>query len=101
MKSSEILTNFVYKRRHNLFSELENGKIRRKLSLFPPSLFFFVNALPLLFPREPMEHDNVQVTLTLFRPGFFLLPATGRPSEAPLYNFRTAHYTVTKITHNA
>ena len=24
MKSSEILTNFVDKRRHNLFSELEN-----------------------------------------------------------------------------
>ena len=30
MKSSETLTNFIYKRRHNLFSELENGKITRK-----------------------------------------------------------------------
>ena len=53
MKPSEILTNFVYKRRHNLFSELENGKITRKPSLFlPPSIFFFDNGLPLLFPRE-------------------------------------------------
>ena len=55
MKSNEILTNFVYKlkRRHNLFSELENGKITRKPSLFlPSSIFFFDNALPLLFPRE-------------------------------------------------
>ena len=53
MKSSEILTNSVYKRRHNLFSELENGKITRKPSLFlPSSIFFFDNALPLLFPRE-------------------------------------------------
>ena len=41
MKPSEILTNFVYKRRHNLFSELENRKITRKPSLFlPPSIFF-------------------------------------------------------------
>ena len=71
MKSSEILTNFVYKRRHNFFSELENGKIRRKLSLFPLSLFLFVNALPLLFPHEPMEHENAQMTLALFRPGLF------------------------------
>ena len=39
MKSSEILTNSVYKRRHNLFSELENGKIR-KPSLFLPSSIF-------------------------------------------------------------
>ena len=53
MKSSEILTNSVYKRRHNLFSELENGKITRKPSLFlPSSIFFFDNALPFLFPRE-------------------------------------------------
>ena len=55
MKSSEILTNFVDKRRHNLFSELENGKITRTPSLFLPSsiyFFFFDNALPLLFPRE-------------------------------------------------
>ena len=55
MKSNEILTNFVYKlkRRHNLFSELENGKIARKPSLFlPSSIFFFDNALPFLFPRE-------------------------------------------------
>ena len=53
MKSSEILTNSVYKRRHNLFSELENGKITMKPSLFlPSSIFFFDNALPLLFPRE-------------------------------------------------
>ena len=40
MKSSEILTNSVYKRRHNLFSELENGKITRKPSLFLPSSIF-------------------------------------------------------------
>ena len=53
MKSSEILTNYVYKRRHNLFSELENGKITRKPSLFlPSSIFFFDKALPLLNPRE-------------------------------------------------
>ena len=53
MKSSEILTNFVYKRRHNLFSELENGKITRTPSLFlPSSIFFSDNALLLLFPRE-------------------------------------------------
>ena len=37
MKSSEILTNFVYKRRHNLFSELENGKITRKPSPGAPT----------------------------------------------------------------
>ena len=30
------------------------------LSLFPPSFLFFVNALLLLFPREPMEHENAQ-----------------------------------------
>ena len=40
MKSSEILTNSVYKRRHNVFSELENGKITRKPSLFLPSSIF-------------------------------------------------------------
>ena len=40
MKSSEILTNYVYKRRHNLFSELENGKITRKPSLFLLSSIF-------------------------------------------------------------
>ena len=42
MKSSEILTNSVYKRRHNLFSELENGKITRKPSLFLASSSIFV-----------------------------------------------------------
>ena len=41
MKSSEILTNFVDKRRHNLFSELENGKITRTPSLFLPSSIYF------------------------------------------------------------
>ena len=40
MKSSEILTNFVDKRRHNLFSELENGKITRTPSLFLPSSIY-------------------------------------------------------------
>ena len=40
MKSSEILTNFVYKRRHNLFSELENGKITRSLLSFYLLRFF-------------------------------------------------------------
>ena len=43
MKSSEILTNFVDKRRHNLFSELENGKITRTPSLFLPSSIFFLH----------------------------------------------------------
>ena len=52
IKSSKILTSFVDKRRHNLFSELENGKITMKPSLSLPSIFFFDNALPLLFPRE-------------------------------------------------
>ena len=56
MKSSKILMNFVDKRRHNLFSERENGKITRTTALFLPSsiyiLFFSDNALPLLFPRE-------------------------------------------------
>ena len=53
MKSSETLMNFIYKRLYNLFSELENGKITRKPSLFlPSSIFFFENALPLLFPSE-------------------------------------------------
>ena len=42
MKSSEILTNFVDKRRHNPFSELENGKITRTPSLFIPSPIFFL-----------------------------------------------------------
>ena len=52
-KSSKILTSFVDKRRHNLFPELENGKITRKPSLFLHScIFFFDNALPLLFPRK-------------------------------------------------
>ena len=41
MKSSEILTNFVDKRRHNLFSELVNGKITRTPSLFLPSSIYF------------------------------------------------------------
>ena len=40
MKSSEILTNFVDKRRHNPYSELENGKITRTPSLFVPSIYF-------------------------------------------------------------
>ena len=40
MKSSEILTNFVDKMRHNLLSELENGKITRTPSLFVPSIYF-------------------------------------------------------------
>ena len=54
MKSSKILTSFVDKRRHNLFPELENGKITRTPSLFLHSsiFFFFDNALPVLFPRE-------------------------------------------------
>ena len=55
MKSSKILTNVLDKRRHNLFSELENGMITRMPSLFLPSsiyIFFFDNPLPLLFPRE-------------------------------------------------
>ena len=42
MTSSEILTNFVDKRRHNLFSELENGKITRNPSLFLSSSIFFL-----------------------------------------------------------
>ena len=43
MKSGKFLTN----------SELGNGKITMKPSLFSPSsIFFFDNALPLLFPRE-------------------------------------------------
>ena len=33
-------------------------------------------------------------------PDFVLLPETGRPSEAPHYNFRTAHVKAMKITHN-
>ena len=41
-KSSEILTNFVDKRRHNPFSELEKGKITRTPSLFLPSPIFFL-----------------------------------------------------------
>ena len=40
MKSSKILTNFVDKMRHNLFAELENGKITRTPSLFVPSIYF-------------------------------------------------------------
>ena len=48
MKSSEILTNFVDKRRHNLFSELENGKITRTPSLFlPSSIYIFFSAITL------------------------------------------------------
>ena len=37
MKSSKILMNLVDKRCHNLFSELENGKITRTPALFLPS----------------------------------------------------------------
>ena len=37
-----------------------------------------------------------QATLTLFRHGSFLLPATGKQA----YNFKTAHPTATNITHN-
>ena len=62
MTSSEILTNFVDKRRHNLFSELENGKITRTPSLFLPSsiyFFFFDNALPLLFPGGPPGSSSI------------------------------------------
>ena len=62
MTSSEILTNFVDKRRHNLFSELENGKITRTPSLFRPSsiyFFFFDNALPLLFPGGPPGSSSI------------------------------------------
>ena len=46
--------------------------------------------------------------VTLFRPGFFLFPVTGRgigalpplPPPFPLYNFKTVHPTATKITRN-
>ena len=41
MKSSKILTSFVDKRRHDLFPELENGKITRTPSLFLHSSIFF------------------------------------------------------------
>ena len=48
MKSSEILTNFVDKRRHNLFSELENGKITRTPSLsLPSSIYIFFSSITL------------------------------------------------------
>ena len=86
MRSSEILTNLVYMRRHNLFSELENSKITRKPSLFLPRssiYFFFDNALPLLFPREKWLLPCSDWALFCFlRPG--------GPPEVPLYNFRTA-----------
>ena len=47
MKSSKILTNFVDKRRHNLFSELENGKTTRMPSLFLPSSIYFFSSITL------------------------------------------------------
>ena len=77
MKSSEILTNSVYKRRHNLSSELENGKITRKPSLFLPSSIFVLRKHFATFI------SSRKMTLTLSRPGFVLLPATGRPSGGP------------------
>ena len=55
MKSSEILTNFVDKRRDNLSSELEiKARLQGRLYSFYLLLyiFFLDNALPLLFPRE-------------------------------------------------
>ena len=57
--------------------------------------YFLVNP----WNRKTLKHDLV-FHFTLLRPGFVLLPATGTPSEAPLYNLRTAYATATKITHN-
>ena len=43
MKSSEILMNFLYKRRHNLVPELENGKIiEGSLHSFTLCHFYFL-----------------------------------------------------------
>ena len=48
MKASQILINFLYKRRHNLLSELENGKIiEGSLHSFYLLVFFFFSLLTL------------------------------------------------------
>ena len=60
MRLSEILTNFVCKMRHNLFSELENGKIRRKPSLFLPSFFFSLLTLYHFYLLAKNELNPVQ-----------------------------------------
>ena len=56
MKSSEILTNFVDKRRHNLFSELENGKITRTPSLFLPSSIYIYIYIYIFFSSITLCH---------------------------------------------
>ena len=48
MKSSKILTSFVDKTRHNLFPELENGKITRTPALFLHSSISFYLTKPVL-----------------------------------------------------
>ena len=57
--------------------------------------YFLVNP----WNTRTLKNDLV-FHFTLLRPGFVLLPVTGTPSKDPLYNFRTAYPSATKITHN-
>ena len=98
MKSNEILTNFVYKlkRRHNLFSELENGKITRKPSPFLPSSIF-VSSKTLCFFYFLVKDDFNPVQTGLRFASCDREALRGSPSiiSEPL------DATATKITHNA
>ena len=98
MKSSETLSNFIYKRRHNLFSELENGKITRKPSLFlPSSIFFFENALSLLFPSEKWLYYFNPVETELC----FASCHREALRRSPSIILEPIYATATKVTHNA
>ena len=96
MKSSEILTNSVYKRRHNLFSELENGKITRKPSLFLPSSIFFSSiTLCHFYFLVKNDFNPVQTGLCFASCDREALRRSPSIISEPL------DATATKITHNA
>ena len=94
MMSSEILTNFVDKRRQTLFSELENGKITRTPSLFLP---FFFSSITLCHFYFLMKNDFNPVQTGLWFASCDREALRGSPSiiSEPL------DATATKITHNA
>ena len=93
MKSSEILTNSVYKRRHNLFSELENGKITRTPSLFLP---FFFSSITLSHFYFLMKNDFNPVQTGLW---FASCDRRGGPPGSSSIISEPLDATATKITH--
>ena len=70
-----------------------------KFHSFHLLFFFSLTLCYFYFLVNPWNTRTLKNDFTLLRPGFVLLPVTGTPSEVPLYNFRTAYASATKITH--